>query len=126
VHGKADRTADALQCLDEAIALSDRTGDRFYLAELHRLRGELLLRRADGAEHEPESCFRLALAIAASQNAKSLELRAAMSLARLLESEGKREEARRMLAEIYDWFTEGFDTADLRDAKTLLDKLTAT
>jgi predicted negative regulator of RcsB-dependent stress response len=81
--------------------------------------------RDKAAWQDAENCMRQALALAASRNAKSLELRAAMSLARLLAKQGKRDEARVMLSEIYNWFTEGFDTADLKDAKALLQELGA-
>jgi predicted ATPase len=92
-------------------------------AEMHRLKGELLLRQDDSGISEAPSCFQRAIEIAREQGAKSLELRATTSLARLLAKEGNRTEARTMLAEIYNWFTEGFDTADLKDAKALLDEL---
>ena len=94
-------------------------------AEMHRLKGELLLRQDTTNVTEAEQCFRTATETARRQSAKSLELRATMSLARLLEKQGRRDEARAMLAEIYGWFTEGFDTADLKDAKALLDELSA-
>ena len=87
---------------------------------MHRLQGELLLARAPENPADAEACFRQAIAIARRQGAKSLELRAVMSLSRLYHRQGKQEEARPMLAEIYGWFTEGFDTADLREAKALL------
>src|SRR5207249_8041198 len=106
----------------EALEAVNKTEEREYEAELHRLKGELLLRRASSNE-EVEACFRQALAIARHQQAKSLELRAAMSLARLWQGQGKHAEARQLLAPIYNWFTEGFDTADLREAKGLLEAL---
>jgi predicted ATPase len=90
---------------------------------LHRLKGGLLLARSGEDQTEAEACFRQALDIARRQQAKSLELRAAMSLSLLWQRQGKREEARQLLAEIYGWFTEGFDTADLQEAKALLDEL---
>jgi predicted ATPase len=102
------------------------TEEHFWEAELYRLRGELLQHglwgTQDGAS-TPEACFRQALDIAQSQQAKSLELRAAMSLSRLWQQQGKRAAARALLAEIYGWFTEGFDTADLQEAKVLLAEL---
>ena len=101
-------------------------GERWWEAELHRLRGELLLGQ-EGAKRkvvEAEQCFQQALAIARNQQAKALELRAAMSLSRLWQAHGKRAVAHESLAEIYGWFTEGFDTADLQEAKALLDELT--
>jgi predicted ATPase len=109
----------------------EKTGERYYEAELYRQRGELLLRRATKShpaqdsreQHEAETCFQHALDVARQQQAKSLELRAATSLARLWQQQGKRAAARELLAPIYGWFTEGFDTADLQDAKALLEAL---
>jgi predicted ATPase len=117
------RIDEALGLVAEAHDRADRTGERWYQAELHRLRGELLLIQAPADEAEAERCFRSAIDDARSTKAKSLELRAVMSLARLLDKQGKRDDARAMLAEVYNWFTEGFDTPDLKDAKTLLDEL---
>ena len=94
-------------------------------AELHRLKGGLLLLGDNGAASGAAQCFRDAIEVARHQSAKSWELRATMSLARLLAQQDKRDEARAMLAEVYNWFTEGFDTADLKDAKALLDQLRA-
>jgi len=88
---------------------------------MHRLKGELLLRQDHSKTTEAQSCFQRAIEIARNQSAKSLELRATMSLARLFAKEGRVDEARTMLAEIYGWFTEGFDTADLKEAKVSLD-----
>jgi predicted ATPase len=90
---------------------------------LYRLKGELLLMQNGSNTAEAQICFEQAIEEARKQSAKSFELRATMSLARLLASQGKRDATRAMLAEIYDWFTEGFDTADLKDAKALLDEL---
>ncbi len=128
-YGKVGRTGEGLTVLAEALALVDRTGERFWEAELYRLKGELTLAQssvqglASSVQKEAEECFLRAIEIARRQQAKSLELRAVMSLARLWQQQGKREEARQMLAEIYGWFTEGFDTADLKEAKTLLEAL---
>jgi len=108
--------------LDEALALVHRTGERCYEAELYRLKGELLLARLQD-QREAETCFHHALAVARHQQAKSLELRAAMSLSRLWQQQGKRTAAYELLAPVYGWFTEGFDTADLQEAKALLDEL---
>jgi predicted ATPase len=105
------------------MAAADEHGIRQYEAEAHRLKGELLLRRDHSKAAEAQSCFQRAIEIARKQSARSLELRAMTSLARLLPKQGRRDEARTMLAEIYDWFTEGFDTADLKEAKALLDEL---
>jgi predicted ATPase len=90
---------------------------------MHRFKGELLLRQDDLNGAEAQSCFQRAIEIARDQSAKSWELRATMSLARLLRDTACRHEARAMLSEIYGWFTEGFDTADLKEAKALLDEL---
>jgi len=102
----------------------EKSGVQHWEAELHRLTGELLLHQTIPDAQHAEACFGQALATARRQQAKSLELRAAMSLARLWQRQGKRADACRMLAEVYDWFTEGFDTADLQEAKALLDALT--
>jgi hypothetical protein len=122
------RSRDA-EAVAEALGASESTGECFFEAELYRLRGDLLLKReaqtaGSKVEGEAEVCFRQALEIARRQRAKAWELRAATSLSRLLASQHQRDEACTMLAEIYNWFTEGFDTADLKDAKALLDELT--
>ena len=96
---------------------------RWWEAELYRLRGVLLLQSAVAQSEEAEACFQKAIDIAHRQSAKSLELRAVMSLSRLWHQQGKTKEAQRLLAETYGWFTEGFDTADLREAKVLLEEL---
>jgi predicted ATPase len=100
-----------------------RTGERFYEAELYRLTGELQLAQAPAAQAEAELHMCHALDIARHEQAKSLELRAALSLSRLWKRQGKRGEARELLASIYGWFTEGFDMADVQEAKALLDVL---
>ncbi len=114
-----------LQALAEALTHLDNTGERCYEAELYRLKGECLLAQSDARckEREAEECFRQALDVARRQQAKSLELRAAMSLGRLWQRQGKRTEAHQILAEIYGWFTEGFETPDLQEAKALLEAL---
>jgi class 3 adenylate cyclase/predicted ATPase/DNA-binding IscR family transcriptional regulator/ribosomal protein L40E len=117
------RAEEALNVLTEALAVSSKNGVQLYDAEIYRLKGELLASSGAEDRSEAESCFRRAIEIARRQQAKSWELRAVMSLARLLHHQGKKEEARQMLAEIYGWFTEGFDTADLKDAKALLEEL---
>jgi predicted ATPase len=122
-HMETARLDDGLDAVTQALAAADAHGDNHYRAEMHRLRGELLLRRNDSNEAEARRCFERAIGVARKQSAKSLELRATTSLARLLASQGKRDEASSMLAEIYNWFTEGFDTADLKEAKALLDEL---
>jgi predicted ATPase len=121
---KTGRLDDGLSALTEALAVADEREARVYEAEAHRLKGELLLKQDHSNAAEAQSCFQRAIEIARKQSAKSWELRATMSFARLLDKQGKRDEARTMLAEIYGWFTEGFDTADLKDAKAPLDKLT--
>ena len=97
--------------------------EHFYAPEVYRIRGELVLKQAGGIARDAESCFRRAIEVARARQQKSLELRAVRSLSRLLTRQGKREEARRMLAEIYAWSSEGFDTRDLREAKALLEEL---
>lgn len=120
VHSIMGQPEAGLTALSEALALVETTGERYYEAELHRLKGELLLQHAAPEASHAEACFQQALDIARRQQAKSLELRAAMSLSRLWQQHGKRSEARALLAEVYHWFTEGFDTADLQEAKALL------
>jgi tetratricopeptide (TPR) repeat protein len=122
-YARSEGPGAGLEALAEGMALMERTGERMYEAELHRVKGELLLKQDDSNAAEAQSCFQRAIEIARKQSAKSWELRATMSFARLLDKQGKRDEARAMLAEIYGWFTEGFDTADLKDAKALLDEL---
>jgi predicted ATPase len=124
VYSRTGQIQEGLKSLTEALALTEKTGERRWLAELHRLKGVLTLQSPPGGfQHEAEESFQRAISIARGQQAKSLELRAVMSLARLFATQGKRDEARAMLAEIYGWFTEGFDTTDLKDAKALLDEL---
>ena len=120
-HLKTGDIDAGMRLLAEALARVESTDERYCEAELHRLKGELLGARDRDAE--AEQSFRTAIRIAQGQSAKSFQLRATISLARLLNAQGKRDEARAMLAEIYNWFTEGFDTADLKDAKSLLDEL---
>jgi predicted ATPase len=115
--------ADGLQALAEAHTLVEQQEERYWEAEVCRLRGVLLLRQTGTPAAEAETWLRRALDVARRQEAKSLELRAAMSLARLWQQQGKRDEARELLAPIYGWFTEGFDTADLQEAKALLEAL---
>jgi predicted ATPase len=121
--GMSESPVVGLKLLAEGMALIETTGERMYEAELHRLKGELLLMQNAGNSVEAELCLHTAIKLARRQGGKSLELRAITSLARLLAKQGRREEARTILAEIYGWFTEGFDTPDLKDAKTLLDEL---
>ena len=148
-YGKGEQTKEGLTVLAEALDFVSQTEERFYEAELYRLKGTLTLQSqasprqvedksrtsqntseisntqhpAPSTQVEAEACFLKAIEVARHQQAKSLELRAVMSLARLWQSQGKKEEAHEMLAEIYGWFTEGFDTRDLQEAKALLDEL---
>jgi predicted ATPase len=134
-YGQMGQAAEGLNVLAEALAVVDKTEEREYEAELYRLKGELSLQSRQvedksktsqdksevrSPESEAEECFWKAIDIARRQSAKSLELRAVIALARLWQQQGKKEEAWHMLAEIYGWFTEGFDTKDLQEAKTLL------
>jgi predicted ATPase len=122
-YGKAGQTHEGLNVLTEAQAAVKKTGERFWETELHRIKGELLSRLPPAHRDEATACFREALDVARRQSAKSLELRAATSLGRLWQRQGKSEEARYLLTEVYGWFTEGFDTADLKEAKALLEEL---
>ena len=135
-YGQAGQAGEGLAVLTEALALVEATDERWYEAELYRLKGTLSLlpkvhslqsevkkgpeSEVRGWESEAEECFWKAIEVARRQQAKSLELRAVMSLVRLWQHQGKQEEARKLLAEVYSWFTEGFDTADLKEARALL------
>jgi adenylate cyclase len=120
-QGQVGRPEDGLNTLAKALLLVEQTDERYYEPELHRLHAELLL--AQGDEAEAEVSLHSAMELARRQQAKSWELRAALSLARLWGEQGRVDEARRMLAEVYDWFTEGFDTPDLQEARALLEAL---
>jgi tetratricopeptide (TPR) repeat protein len=122
-YGHGGHAEAGLRVVAEALAVAHRTGERRDEAEISRVKGELLLRQAIANAPEAEACFQQALALAHRQQAKSWELRAAMSLARLWQHQDKRTEARELLAPVYGWFTEGFDTADLQEAKALLEEL---
>jgi predicted ATPase len=122
-YGKSGQTNEGLKIVNEELANARVTECCCYQAELHRIKGELLLGKAAEDEQQAEACLANALTIARSQSAKSLELRAAMSVSRLRQRQGKFQEARYLLNEIYGWFTEGFDTADLKQAKALLNEL---
>jgi predicted ATPase len=123
VCGKAGKVEEGLAVLAEGLQWALDTGTCFCEPELHRLEGELRLTLAPNRPTDAESCFRQAIASAGRQKARSLELRAVLSLSRLYHQQGKMEEARQILEEIYGWFTEGFDTADLREAKALLQEV---
>jgi predicted ATPase len=116
---------DAWRCIGEALALADKTEERWCEAEAHRIAGEIALKSPEPDAAKAEAYFERALAIARKQQAKSWELRAAMSMARLWRDQGKRNEARELLAPIYGWFTEGFDTRDLKETKKFLDELSS-
>lgn len=135
-YGCGLQTDRALHAIAEGLALAVEMGERWHQAELYRLKGELTLDRLQTVDHkshesleassihvEAQACFQKAIEVAREQSAKSLELRATTSLARLLRDSGRRDQARGMLAEIYHWFTEGFDTIDLKEAKALLNEL---
>jgi predicted ATPase len=117
----AGQIEEASTLLDEALQIAERTGERWLAAELNRHKGQLLLRQ--GHTEAAEELYRKALRIAEEQEAKLWELRATMSLARLRRDQDRRPEARDLLAPVYGWFTEGFDTADLKEAKALIDEL---
>jgi predicted ATPase len=117
----AGQVEEVVTLLDEALQIVERTGERWFEAELNRLKGQLLLRQ--GHTEAAEELYRKALAIALEQEAKLWELRAATSLAGLRRDQGRHVEARDLLAPVYGWFTEGFDTPDLKEAKALLDEL---
>jgi predicted ATPase len=124
VSAHLGHTEDGLQALAEAHTLVEQQEERWWEAEVCRLRGVLLLRQPGTPQAEAETWLQRALDVARHQEAKSLELRAAMSLSRLWQQQGKQAEARALLAPVYGWFTEGFDTADLQEAKALLEALT--
>jgi predicted ATPase len=112
-----------MTALNEVLTRVQRTGEKCYLAEILRLKGEVTLMGEGSATAQAERCFRRSLEVAHAQAARWWELRSTVSLARLLRDTNRRDEARAILAEIYNWFTEGFDTADLKDAKALLEEL---
>jgi predicted ATPase len=122
-HGTLGEPETGLTVLTEALTLAETTGERWYESEIYRLKGELLLQQNSANQAEAENCFHQAISIAQNQQAKSWELRATTSLARLWQQQGKRQEAHDLLTPVYGWFTEGFDTADLQEAKALLDAL---
>jgi predicted ATPase len=122
-HQVVSQTAEAVRAIDTALEIANHSEEGYGLAEIHRLKGCILLQQGgEDATRVAEACFHQALDIARRQHAKSWELRAAMSLARLWQSQGKRQAAYDLLAPVYDWFTEGFDTADLQNAKWLLEE----
>jgi predicted ATPase len=116
---------DAWRCIGEALTAIDTTNERWFEAEVNRVAGEVVRRSPECDAAKVEAYFESALAIARKQQAKSWELRAAMSMARLRRDQGKRQQAHDLLAPVYGWFTEGFDTPDLKEAKSLLEQLKA-
>ena len=116
---------DAWRCIGEAMTAVETTKEKWCEAEVHRFAGEIALMSPEPDAEKAQAYFEHALAVARQQQAKSWELRAAMSMARLWRDQGKRDEAHDLLAPIYGWFTEGFDTLDLKEAKALLDELNA-
>jgi predicted ATPase len=124
-EAEAGEIEEALASIDHAVALTERTGQRRNEADTHRARGEILLKRDPANTVPTEEAFLTAIAVAQQQKAKSFELRAATSIARLWRDHGKRDEARKLLAPVYGWFTEGFDASDLKEAKASLYELHA-
>jgi predicted ATPase len=122
-HGRLGQAGEGLKLIEEALARAHDTAELAHEPDLHRMKGELLLMLDPPNSAEAEQCFRTAIEHSRKHRAKSWELRATISLARLLIKQRKRNQARAMLAEIYGWFTEGFDTADLKDARALLEEL---
>jgi class 3 adenylate cyclase/predicted ATPase len=122
-YSRANQYNDAWRCIEEAVAIVETSKERWYEAELHRMAGDITLRSPRQDAAQAQAYFERALAVARAQQAKSWELRAAMSMARLWLDQGKRNEARELLAPVYGWFTEGFNTRDLQEAKALLDEL---
>jgi predicted ATPase len=124
-HADLGQFDDAWRCIGEAMTAVETTKEKWCEAEIHRVAGEIALKSPEPDAAKAQAYFDRALAVARAQQAKSWELRAAMSLARLWRDQGKRDEARDLLAPIYGWFTEGFDTLDLKEAKALLEELHA-
>ena len=122
-HAELGQFDDAWRCIGEAMTAMETTKERWFEAEVHRIAGEIALMSPEPDAAKAEAYFERALAVARQQQAKSWELRAAMSMARLWRDQGKRQQARELLAPVYGWFTEGFDTLDLKEAKALLDEL---
>jgi predicted ATPase len=124
-NGEFGNLKEAWRCIDEAMTRIEKTKDNWYEAEVNRVAGEIALKSPESDAAKAESYFERALSVARQRQAKSWELRAAMSLARLWRDQSKRDEARDLLAPVYGWFTEGFDTLDLKEAKALLGELAA-
>ena len=124
-HAELGEFDDAWRCVDEAMTAVETTKETWWEAEIHRIAGEIALQTTEPNAAKAETYFERALAVARQQQAKSWELRAAMSLARLWRDQGKVRQARELLAPVYGWFTERFDTRDLKEAKALLEELAA-
>ena len=122
-HAELGKFVEAWRCIDEAKRAVETTKETMFEAEVYRIAGEVAIKSPDRDAAKAEAYFEHALAVARQQRAKSWELRAAMSMARLWRDQGKRDEARELLVPVYGWFTEGFDTHDLKEAKALLDEL---
>ena len=122
-YARTDKYDDARSCIGEAITTVESTKERWFEAEVHRMAGEIALRSPQPDAAKAEAYFERALAVARAQQAKSWELRAAMSMARLWRDQVEPQQARELLAPVYGWFTEGFDTLDLKEAKALLEEL---
>ena len=124
-HADLGQFDEARRCIEGAMAAVKTTGERWCEAEVYRIAGEIALKSPEPGETKAEAFFERALSVAPQQQAKSWELRASMSLARLWRDQGKAQQARELLAPVYGWFTEGFDTRDLKEAKALLEELAA-
>ena len=122
-YAEIGKFQDASRCIDEAMTAVEKAKEKLWEAEVHRIAGDIALKSPKPDVAKAEVYFERGLAVARSQQAKSWELRAAMSIARLWRDQGKRREAHELLAPVYGWFTEGFETLDLKEAKALLDEL---
>jgi predicted ATPase len=124
-HGELGQLEEPWRCIGEATSMIETTKERWCEAEVHRIAGEIALKSPQPDAAKAQAYFTRAIAVARQQQAKSWELRAATSMARLWRDQGKRDRARELLARVYGWFTEGLDTLDLKEAKALLDELAA-
>jgi predicted ATPase len=122
-HAELGQLDDARRCIDDAFAVIETKQDRLCEPEVHRIAGEIALKSPKRDVAKAQACFERALTVARAQHAKSWELRAAISMALLWRDQGKRQEAHDLLAPVYNWFTEGFDTRDLKEAEALLNEL---
>jgi predicted ATPase len=122
-HAELGQLDEAWRCIGEAMSIIETAKERWFEAEVNRVAGEIALKSPESDAAKAQAYFEHALTVAREQQAKSWELRAAISMARIWRDQGKRDEARELLAPVYGWFTEGFDTLDLKEAKRLLDEL---